>query len=250
MDRGQTTVAAKATTENTALTTSATKLMKDVAFGAAPLTQEHTGGFGGMRFWGSLAAMLHLAKPTRPGWAEYATEHVPEILLDHAHCEKKAASTALGMIFRYEERPELMEPLSQLAREELAHFEEVLERLTERGIAFRRLPASGYAAGLHQAVRRQEPFRLLDTLLTCALIEARSCERMQLFGQALLATDPPLGKLYGGLLAAEARHFRRYVELAELYFDPEVVATRLSELAIHEACVIDQAKIEPRLHCG
>jgi len=194
--------------------------------------------------------MLHLAQPTRPGWAEYAVEHVEEMLLDHAHCEKKAASTALGMIFRYEERPELLTPLSQLAREELAHFEEVLERLAERGIPFRRLPAGGYASGLHQAVRSKEPDRLLDSLLTCALIEARSCERMQLFGQALLPIDPALGKLYSGLLASEARHFRRYVELAELYFPVPVVDQRLEELARHEADVIAAAQIEPRLHCG
>ncbi len=200
--------------------------------------------------WGSLPSMLHLAKPTRPGWAAYAAEHAADILLDHAHCEKKAASTAVGMIFRYEERPELLEPLSQLAREELAHFEEVLERLSERGIPFRRLPAGGYASGLHQAVRKQEPHRLLDSLLTCALIEARSCERMQLFGEALIDRDPALSKLYTGLLAAEARHFRRYVELAELYFDKAEVAARLHELALHESEVIASVEVEPRLHCG
>jgi tRNA-(ms[2]io[6]A)-hydroxylase len=200
--------------------------------------------------WVSLPPMLHLAKPTRSDWAAYAIEHVAEILLDHAHCEKKAASTAVGMIFRYEERTELMEPLSQLAREELAHFEEVLERLSERGIPFRRLPAGEYASGLHQAVRKQEPHRLLDNLLTCALIEARSCERMQLFGEALMDRDPALGKLYSGLLAAEARHFRRYVELAELYFDKAEVLARLETLAIHESEVIARAKVEPRLHCG
>ena len=173
--------------------------------------------------------MLHLAQPTRPDWALYAVAHRDEMLLDHAHCEKKAASTAVGMIFRYEERPELVVPLSQLAREELAHFEEVLERLHER---------------------KAEPYRLLDSLLTCALIEARSCERMQLFGQALLPIDPELGRLYSGLLAAEARHFRRYVELAELYFDAAVVQARLAELAIHEAAVIGSVQVEPRLHCG
>lgn len=194
--------------------------------------------------------MLHLAQPTRPGWAAYAVAHLEEILLDHAHCEKKAASTAVGLMFRYEERPELQTPLSQLAREELAHYEEVIERLGERGIPFRRLPAGGYAAGLHEAVRKQEPYRLLDNLLTCAIIEARSCERMQLLGEELMAHDPALGKLYCGLLAAEARHFRRYVELAELYFDQQQVQARLTELAAHEADVIARLPVEPRLHCG
>ena len=194
--------------------------------------------------------MLHLAQPTRPGWAAYAVAHLADILLDHAHCEKKAASTALGLMFRYEERPELQTPLSQLAREELAHYEEVIERLTERGIPFRRLPAGGYAAGLHEAVRKQEPHRLLDNLLTCAIIEARSCERMQLLGEELERHDPQLAKLYSGLLSSEARHFRRYVELAELYFDKAQVHARLAELMQHEAEVIARIPVELRLHCG
>ena len=144
--------------------------------------------------------MLHLAQPTRPGWAAYAVTHLADILIDHAHCEKKAASTAVGLMFRYEERAELQTPLSQLAREELAHYEEVLERLAERGIPFRRLPAGGYAAALHEAVRKTEPHRLLDNLLTCAVIEARSCERMQLLGEELTRHDPQLARA-GAFLA-------------------------------------------------
>src|SRR5690606_3638517 len=106
---------------------------------------------------------------TDHSWAERAREHLPEILLDHAHCEKKAASTALSLIFRYPERPTLAVPLSRLAREELAHFEEVIAALRERGLEFQRQTPSPYAARLMAAVRTHEPMRLLDTLLCCAL---------------------------------------------------------------------------------
>lgn len=192
--------------------------------------------------------MLHLAAPTDPSWTARAREHLPEILLDHAHCEKKAASMALSLIFRYPERPELVVPLSRLAREELAHFEEVVAVMRARGLEFRRQTPSPYAAQLMAAVRKHEPARLLDTLLCCALIEARSCERMQLLAEAL--EDPALAKLYRGLLACEARHFSSYVELARglgIVSDSEVQA-RLGELALHEAAVLRGEPGEPRMH--
>ena len=159
--------------------------------------------------------MLHLASETDPAWTRRALENLDAILLDHAHCEKKAASTALSLIFRYPERPALMLPLSRLAREELAHFEEVVGVLRGRGLEFRRQRPSPYASKLMEIVRKQEPLRLLDTLLCCAMIEARSCERMQLLGEALGEVgEAGLAKLYRGLLASEARHFNSYVDLA------------------------------------
>src|SRR5947207_3219211 len=124
--------------------------------------------------------MLGLAAPTDPAWAERAIAGLPTVLLDHAHCEKKAASTAVGLIFRYPDKTALIAPLSRLAREELGHFEEVLALLARRGIAYGRLEPSPYAGSLMAIVRDREPLRLLDTLLCCALIEARSCERMQI----------------------------------------------------------------------
>jgi tRNA-(ms[2]io[6]A)-hydroxylase len=192
--------------------------------------------------------MLHLAAPTDPSWAARAREHLPEILLDHAHCEKKAASTALSLIFRYPERPALVVPLSRLAREELAHFEEVVAVMRARGLEFRRQKPSPYAAKLMSAVRSHEPARLLDTLLCCALIEARSCERMRLLAETL--PDPALAKLYRGLLACEARHFHSYVELArELELVEEsALQARLAALAAHEAEVLRGDPGEPRLH--
>ncbi len=192
--------------------------------------------------------MLHLASSTDPRWATQAREHLELVLLDHAHCEKKAASTAISLIFRYPERAPLMVPLARLAREELAHFEEVIAALRARGLEYRRLAPSPYAARLMTAVRAHEPARLLDTLLCCALIEARSCERMRLLAEAL--DDPALVKLYRGLLACEARHFDAYLDLARgLELAPEAaLLARLGELAAHEAAVLREPPGEFRLH--
>ncbi|HFE45783.1 MAG TPA: tRNA-(ms[2]io[6]A)-hydroxylase [Nannocystis exedens] len=192
--------------------------------------------------------MLHLASITDPAWTRRALQNIDEILLDHAHCEKKAASTALSLIFRYPERPSLMVPLARLAREELAHFEEVIAIMRRRGQEFRRQLPSPYAASLMKCVRRQEPLRLLDTLLCCAMIEARSCERMQLLAEGL--EEPALARLYSGLLASEARHFNIYVDLArglELVSE-EALRERLAEVATHEATVVASAPDEPRMH--
>lgn len=190
--------------------------------------------------------MLHLAAPTRESWVPEALGALDEVLLDHAHCEKKAASTAMNLMFRYADRPALMQPLSELAREELRHFEEVLAHLAAQGLPFRRLEPSPYAARLHKAVRRQEPQRLLDTLLCCALIEARSCERLKLLSENL--EDPDLAAFYAGLLASEARHFSVYTDLCRRFFAAEEVATRLAELAAHEAEVLTLGSPAVRLH--
>jgi tRNA-(ms[2]io[6]A)-hydroxylase len=196
--------------------------------------------------------MLHLAEPTAEGWASWAVEHINDVLLDHAHCEKKAASTAMNLIFRYQDKRPLMAPLSRLAREELAHFELVLEHLEQRGIAFGRQEPSPYAAELMRVVRRDEPLRLLDTLLCCAMIEARSCERMQLLAEALADRDPDLAKLYAGLLASEARHHASYLDLIRALglIDEEGLRVRLDEVARHEASVIATAPTQARMHAG
>ena len=190
--------------------------------------------------------MLSLASTTGRAWVERACAHLDEILLDHAHCEKKAASTAVSLLFKYAERRELLVTLSQLAREELGHFEQVLAELAARGFAFRHQVPSPYAGQLMKAIRAREPERLVDTLLCSALIEARSCERMRLLAEAL--DDPELAGLYRGLLAAEARHHRTYVELATAVAPEAEVQARLRELARHEAAVLASAPPIARLH--
>jgi tRNA-(ms[2]io[6]A)-hydroxylase len=190
--------------------------------------------------------MLHLASTTDDAWLARALAHLDEILVDHAHCEKKAASTALSLLFRYPEQHELLTSLARLAREELAHFEDVLDRLRARGIGLRRQRPSPYASELMAGVRAAEPGRLVDTLLCMALIEARSCERLQLLAGSV--DDAELATFFGGLVAGEARHHRAYVELAERVAPVEAVARRLDELARHEAAVLAGVPALPRLH--
>jgi tRNA 2-(methylsulfanyl)-N6-isopentenyladenosine37 hydroxylase len=194
--------------------------------------------------------VLELAAPTEPGWAERALAHLDELLLDHAHCERKAAGTAVNLLFRYPEHGFLQEPLARLAREELAHFEEVLRRLAERGIPFGRQRPSPYGGKLKQHMRDGEPARLIDTLLVCALIEARSCERFWLLAAAAErgAREPALARWYRGLLDAEARHHRVYVELASRLAPAAEVGARLAELALAEAAILAEPPPFPRLH--
>jgi tRNA-(ms[2]io[6]A)-hydroxylase len=190
--------------------------------------------------------MLGLAAPTAPAWLERALAGLDEVLVDHAHCEKKAASTAVSLLFRYPDRPALLPVLSALAREELGHFEQMLGLLAARGISYRRLTPSPYATELLAAVRSDEPDRLLDTLLCLSLIEARSCERMKLLADAV--DDEGLRDFYRGLLASEARHHQQYVELATTVAPEPVVRARLQALAAHEAAVIDAAPPLARMH--
>jgi tRNA-(ms[2]io[6]A)-hydroxylase len=190
--------------------------------------------------------VLSLASTTGPGWLARALASLDDILLDHAHCEKKAASSAVSLLFKYPERTTLLPVLSRLAREELGHFEEVLAHLAARRVPFRHQMPSPYAGALLTAIRPREPERLLDTLLCHALIEARSCERMKLLAEAL--ADPALAALYRGLLASEARHHHAYVELAAGLAPEAEVRARLGELALHEAAVLAAAPALPRLH--
>ena len=175
-----------------------------------------------------------------------AKDDIPTLLLDHAHCEKKAASTAINLLFRYPEHPALVKTLSPLAREELEHFELVVRVLESRGHTFGPLVPSPYASKLMRSVRKGEPQRMLDTLLCCSLIEARSCERMKLLSEHL--DDPELAAFYRELLASEARHHHVYVDLAIGLAGREVVKARLVELAQHEAAVLSVQDDVFRMH--
>lgn len=194
--------------------------------------------------------MLHLAAETDPRWAPHAAQHLDEILVDHAHLEKKAAAHALQIMFKYPEHTGLLAPLSALAREELEHFELVLAHLEKRGLVFKRVYPAPYAARLREVMRPNDPDRLLDQLLVAAVIEARSCERMRLLAGALEAAGAAVEvvRLYKGLLAAEARHHVLYVDLAEQIFPPAVVQARLAVVTAHEASILEFRPHEPRLH--
>ena len=192
------------------------------------------------------SVMLRLSAPTRPEWLPEALNNIDVILLDHAHCEKKAASTAMNLIFRYHYREDLMRPLSELAREELRHFELMLGVLAKRGIKYERMLPSAYATKLYAEVRKGEPDRFVDTMICCALIEARSCERMQLLSEGL--EDRELAQLYSGLLASEARHHQTYLDLAIADSSKEAVNHRLKELSEHEAQILTLSGEPIRLH--
>lgn len=190
--------------------------------------------------------VLNLASRTDPSWVKTALSDLDELLLDHAHCERKAAGMALRLMFRYPDQGFLHDPLSRLAREELAHYEEVLRAIAARGGSMRRQRPSPYAGRLYHCVRSAEPERLVDTLLVCALIEARSCERFQLLAEAI--DDPSLRALYSGLLVSEARHHGSYLELAVQASDESSARARLLELAQREAEIIADPTPMVRMH--
>ena len=190
--------------------------------------------------------MLKLASETPAAWTARALVDLDEVLLDHAHCEKKAAGNAFTLLFQYAERASLQAPLAALAREELSHFEAMLGLLARRGVPFRRQRPSPYAGRLRSAVSAREPERLIDTLLCSALIEARSCERFGVLAE--WAEEARLARLWGGLREAEARHHRLYVDLAAELLPRATVRARLAVLARHEARVLAEAPPLARLH--
>ena len=187
-----------------------------------------------------------LKKPTSWAWVEQAITHIDTILLDHSHCERKAAGVALNLMFRYPSNTKLVRELTAIAREELEHFELVNQWLERRGIPLAPLSSPPYGEGLKATIRKTEPNRLLDSLLISGLIEARSHERL-----GLLAThcpEPELAKFYHSLMASEARHFGIYWVLADTYFERDIVKTRLEELAVAESELLVNLYPEARIH--
>ena len=185
--------------------------------------------------------------PTPPAWLHWALANPELLLVDHANCEKKAASTAVNLIYRYVEHADLLLRLSKLAREELRHFEQVVAIMHERGVAYSQMAASRYAGELRKAVRTHEPERLVDTLLVGAIIEARSCERFAVLAPAL---DAKLAAFYNSLLKSEARDFKDYLRLAEAIGSPQSVAERLPALLAREQVLIESPDTEFRFHSG
>jgi tRNA-(ms[2]io[6]A)-hydroxylase len=188
-----------------------------------------------------------LGSETPAAWIEAAVAHVPLLLLDHKNCEYKAASNAINLMAKYQERLELINAMSRLAREELVHYEQVLKILKARDIAIVPLTASRYAAGLRKLVRRKEPGMMTDILLISAFIEARSCER---FGAVAPHLDAELSKFYSGLLASEARHYQGYIRLAYLYGDACDIEDRIAVIRPVEQALIGEPDPEFRFHSG
>ena len=188
---------------------------------------------------------------TTPRWIDVATSNMDAVLVDHAHCEKKAAASAMSLVVGYPEFEELVRRMSALAVEELQHFRAVFERIVQRGLALGRDQGDPYAQKLMVLARvshgrQARQGRLTDRLLLFGLIEARSHERLELLATHLEAPD--LKRFYADLAKAESRHAVLFRELACLYDDPEAVDERLSELAAAEADIVRALPIEPRIH--
>ncbi|MBF2055831.1 MAG: tRNA-(ms[2]io[6]A)-hydroxylase [Cyanobacterium sp. T60_A2020_053] len=187
-----------------------------------------------------------LSQPTSEAWLQQALSNLDIILLDHSHCERKAAGVAVNLLFRYPSYTELIYQLTSIAQEELEHFQQVNDWLARKNIPLAPLTPSPYGATLKSSIRRHEPHRLLDSLLISALIEARSHERLGLLGE--YCPDVELAKFYRGLMASEARHYGIYWVLATKYFDRITVEERLVELADIESEILKELYPQPRIH--
>ena len=192
--------------------------------------------------------MLHLKSESSERWLGQVDEHLDEVLIDHAHCERKAASTAMNLINAYTDHRELCREMTRIVEEELEHFEMVLQLLERRQIPFRRLAAGPYGRELNRLVREQEPHRAVDRLLVASLIEARSCERFSRLSEHVASHDPELSEFYAGLFESEARHHTTYVRLAETFVDRIQVRERLDQLSALESQIIDVGSELPRMH--
>lgn len=190
--------------------------------------------------------MLNLQCDTPPRWLDQVDKNLDEILIDHAHCERKAASTAMNLMFAYIEREELARDLTPIVNEELEHYQMVLDVLKSREIRFRRLRPGNYGKQLHALIRKLEPGRAVDRLLVAAIIEARSCERFVQLQNHL--PDQELAAFFGGLFESEARHYSTYVRLAKLFAPEDAVKRRLNELMAGEARIIQEGDPLPRVH--
>ena len=184
---------------------------------------------------------------TPSSWLEAAKQNIPTLLIDHANCEKKAASTALNLMYRYVDKPKLLLQMSKLAREELRHFEQVVTLINKRNLDYTQLSSSRYAGELRKSVRTFEPARLLDTLIVSAIVEARSCER---FASLAPLLEDDLSRFYSELLKSEERHFRVYLDLAETISEDFPLKKRI-EFFLEEDCRLIQSEdADFRFHSG
>lgn len=193
-----------------------------------------------------IAGMLHLQTPSPGRWLTQVSDNIEELLIDHAHCEKKAAGTAMNLLFAYVDNVELCREMTEIVQEELSHFHMVLDILQARGMRFRKIRPSNYGPKLSLLIDKQEPRRAVDRLLVAALIEARSCERFSILRDHL--PDSELATFYGSLFESEARHFATYVRLAKGFAPENVVEKRLDELAAQEAVIVNEGDDVPRVH--
>lgn len=183
---------------------------------------------------------------TPQAWLDWAMDNQELLLIDHANCEKKAASNAMTLMYRYVSHPDLLTKMSQLAREELLHFEQVVGIMAERGITYQRIGPARYAGALREHMRTCRDGALIDGLIVGAVVEARSCER---FAALVPLLDEQLAKFYRSLLRSEARHFRDYLTLAQQYASEEI-SERVQFFLSLEKTLIESEDSEFRFHSG
>jgi tRNA 2-(methylsulfanyl)-N6-isopentenyladenosine37 hydroxylase len=194
----------------------------------------------------TLPRIKFLQQPTSDAWIAQALANLDTILLDHSHCERKAAGVAISLMSRYPSATQMVAQLTAIAQEELTHFAQVNAILAQRGIPLAPLQPPPYGAALNQQIRRQEPDRRLDALLVSGLIEARSHERLGLLAEHL--PDRELAAFYRSLMASEARHYGVYWVLADESYDRAVLTKRLEELAAVESEILATLHPQPRIH--
>lgn len=193
--------------------------------------------------------MLGLKLPTDPRWANLAEKSLEEILTDHAYCEQKAATSCISLIQQYPDKPEMVRALAPIVTEEWGHFRQVLSELDSRGLKLGRQRRDEYVNGLLDFMKKDgsRDERLVERLLVCALIEARSCERFRLLSTNL--DEEALRKFYHTFMVSEAGHYRLFIDLANLYGNPEKVKLRWNEYLTYEAGLMQSLKLRgDRIH--
>jgi tRNA 2-(methylsulfanyl)-N6-isopentenyladenosine37 hydroxylase len=193
--------------------------------------------------------VLGLELPTDPRWVNIAEMNIREILVDHAYCEQKAASTCISLIILYPDRDKLVEMLTPIVAEEWGHFERVMEQLRKRGFGLGPNRKDEYVERVQKILRKggSREQQLVERLLLSALIEARSCERFRLLWKEI--ADEELSKFYYELMVSEAGHYKNFLSLAKEYMDADLVMERWREILIDEAEIIRTLQVRgDRMH--
>lgn len=193
--------------------------------------------------------MLGLKLATDPRWVNIAEKTIEEILIDHAYCEQKAATSGISLIVRFSEFPEVVEKVSPVVTEEWGHFRRVLKELNKRGFQLGKLRKDDYVARLNEFVKKggSREQQLVEQLLACAMIEARSCERFRLL--SLHVSDPGLREFYHEFMVSEAGHYRLFIDLAMNYLPEEKVRNRWQEFLDYEAGIMQSMALRgDRVH--
>ena len=186
---------------------------------------------------------LGLKLPSDPRWVNIARMNLADILIDHAFCEQKAATSCISLIVKYPEKQKLVEVMTPVVTEEWGHFQRVLKEMAKRGIQLEKNRKDEYVAALLQIKRKglSRNEQLMEDVLICAMIEARSAERFKLLSQEI--AEESLKKFYHELMISEAGHYKNFIELAEEYNPKEVVQARWQEMLRQEAEIMNKLEV-------